>query len=218
MDFVSTISRFVKTKSFADSVDYFNYRFIPAFILSCSFLMTYKQYLTKPITCYTTNSSHGKGFDEYIQNQCYISEEYTTYNVTEALHWKTANPTMLTSNKYMWFPIILIMQAITFCIPNKFLLYFGKQPDCNYILDLCYKASIETYNKPSIHKIVKRIQNYFDKKKINFQIMCVYLLTKIITVSICCINYAFLWNSMFQNDWSYAFNVMKDMITSSPIK
>ena len=175
MDFVSTISRFVKTKSFADSVDYFNYRFIPAFILSCSFLMTYKQYLTKPITCYTTNSSHGKGFDEYIQNQCYISEEYTKYNVTEALHWKTANPTMLTSNKYMWFPIILIMQAITFCIPNGFWLYFGKQADCNHILDLCYKASNETYNKPSIRKIVKRIQNHFDKKKINFQIMCVYL-------------------------------------------
>ena len=49
MDFISSINKFAKTKSFADSVDYFNNRIILAFILSCSFLMTYKQYVTKPI-------------------------------------------------------------------------------------------------------------------------------------------------------------------------
>ena len=191
MDFINSLNSFIKTKRFADSVDYFNNRFIPGFILSCSFLMTYKQYVMKPISCYTPNHPLGRGFDEYIQNQCYLSEEYAIHNVNQEIHWKSIKSEMLISNKYMWFPIILILQAISCCISNGFWLYFGKQTDCNYIIEMCYKASLEADNRASIRKIACRLQKYFGKRKINFKIASVYMITKLITIGICCINLSF---------------------------
>ena len=81
MDFVSTITNFVKTRSIKDSVDYFNYRFIPGFILSCTFLMTYKQYATKPISCYAAVVPFGSGFDDYMHNVCYLTDQYLTHRL-----------------------------------------------------------------------------------------------------------------------------------------
>ena len=101
MDFISSINSFIKTKRFADSVDYFNNQFIPGFILSCSFIMTFKQYVIKPISCYIPNHPLGRGFDQYIQNQCYLSEEYAIHNVNQEIHWKSISPAMLRSYKYM---------------------------------------------------------------------------------------------------------------------
>ena len=66
----------------------------------------------------------------------------------------------------MWFPIVLLAQALSFYIPNGFWFYFGKQLDCNYLMDICYKASLEDNNKEKIGKIIERMQKYFNKKKI----------------------------------------------------
>ena len=143
MDFVAAVTKFVKTRSLANYVDYFNYRFIPGFILSCTFLMTYKQYATKPIACFTQNIPIGIGFDDYIQNFCYLTDKYSTHKIGDDFTWETAKKSTITINIYMWFPIILLIQAISFCIRNGFWFYFGKQVDSNYIIDICFKPSLE---------------------------------------------------------------------------
>src|SRR5438552_15802203 len=105
---------------------------------------------------------------------------------------ENVDKSMLIQNKYMWFPNILLLQAISFCVPNGFWLYFGRQADCNYIIELCGKANLENENRRAITKIVKRIEKYYNRKLLNCQIICVYLFTKLITISICCINLLFL--------------------------
>src|SRR5438552_1154243 len=89
------------------------------------------------------------------------AQTYTLYGIyshTHSFKWESVDKSMLIKNRYMWFPIILILQAISFCVPNGFWLYFGRQVDCNYIIGLCDKASIENKNRNAITKIVKRIE------------------------------------------------------------
>ena len=117
---------------------------------------------------------------------------------------------MMIDNNYIWFPIILILQAISFCLPNAFWQYFGNQADCNYIIDICYNASREDTNNASIRKAVARISKFFNNK-ISFKITSVYLLTKFITIIICFLNLFFLWDRMFQKDYFYALNTIKSV-------
>src|SRR5438552_5710797 len=131
---------------------------------------------------------------------------------------ENVDKSMLIQNKYMWFPNILLLQAITFCIPNGFWLYFGRQSDCNYIIDLCYKSSLENDNRPAIKKIARQIEKYYKQKIINFQIICSYLITKEITMAICCINFLFLWDTMFQREHMYPFNIIRYVITNTEIQ
>ena len=55
------------------------------------------------------------------------------------------------------------------------------------------------------------MQKYFNKKKITYQIVGVYLLLKVFTIIICGINFLFLWNIMFQKEYLHAFKVMKSI-------
>ena len=77
MDFVKEFSNLFKIFNFATTIDHFTWRFVSTILWVCSLLMTYNQYAFYPISCYTSvgvNSGHG--FQEYVQNSCYLSERY----------------------------------------------------------------------------------------------------------------------------------------------
>src|SRR5277367_1087729 len=117
MEFIKSVSNVSKIKNFSNQIDYFNYRILPGFILACSLLMSWKQYLMKPISCYTSNVSQGTGFDDYITNFCYITSTYFT----------DPSRKLQQTNMYFWFPVILLLQAITFCLPKSIWVHFGNE-------------------------------------------------------------------------------------------
>src|SRR6266853_1956774 len=150
MNLVSSIIKYIKSRNLT-SIDYFNYRFVPGFILSCMFIMSYKQYATKPISCYTSTNINGIGVSDYIQNMCYLSDKFSVNKVSDKFNWK------MRSNIYMWFPIILLMQTLSFCIPNLFWNYFGG----DYLVE-------EDDNRETVIQKIQRIQKYFSVKIITF--------------------------------------------------
>ena len=71
----------------------------------------------KPISRYTSNVSQGTGFDDYITNFCYITSTYFTDPAMKLQH----------TNMYFLFPVILLLQAITFCLPKSIWVHFGNE-------------------------------------------------------------------------------------------
>ena len=202
MNLVSSIIKYIKSRNLT-STDYFNYRFIPGFILSCMFIMSYKQYVTKPILCYTSTNINGIGVSDYIQNMCYLSDKFSVNKVSDKFNWK------MRSNIYMWFPIILLIQTLSFCISNLFWNYFGG----DYLIEICLEDDNNSNYVPSekISMVIRRMQKYYSDKIITFQLITAYLISNLITILICIFNLLLLWSLMFEKDYKYPINIKKNI-------
>src|SRR6266853_3402157 len=130
MELLHVVKQFANIKNFVSQVDVYNFKILPTFILACSLLMTCKQYLMKPIVCYTANLPSGSGMESYIENFCYTTEKYFV-GVNKLVH---AN--RLQNNIYIWFPLILLLQAISLNLPKLLWNYFGRCVDYCYIREL----------------------------------------------------------------------------------
>jgi len=207
MDILNAISKISKITNFATTIDYVTMRFIPGVFLACTLLMSYKQYVKNSIVCYTSIPfSGGIGLADYVENSCYLSKRY--FNL---LSNGTLEP-LKHVNVYLWFPIILLLQTATLCLPKIFWIFIGNHTDLSYLLKLCYEITAQ--NK--ISKLLDRIRACNYK---NF--LAGYLLTKLLILIICCSNLLFLYYKIFLKDAYYPITIINrltlfDTITAPP--
>src|SRR5271156_5597433 len=147
MDILNTISKISKIANFATTIDYVTMRFMPGVFLVCSLLMSYKQYIKSPIVCYTSVPFSGTGITDYVENSCYLSKRY--FNL---LSNGSLSP-LMHANIYLWFPIILLLQTASLCLPKIFWVFVGKHTDLAYLLKLCYEIN----GQNTVRKLLERI-------------------------------------------------------------
>jgi len=206
MELLHVVKQFANIKNFVSQVDVYNFKILPTFILACSLLMTCKQYLMKPIACYTANLPSGSGMESYIENFCYTTEKYFV-GVNKLVH---AN--RLQNNIYIWFPLILLLQAISLNLPKLLWNYFGRCVDYCYIRELCQKARLD-------EGMIKKLIIYLQMQRLHLcgssGILVAYMLTRVILISIVFLNMLFLLKYLFSNDTFLPLIIVHNFITGN---
>jgi len=165
----------------------------------------------KPISCYIATPAAGFGLESYIENYCYLEDKYT-FEIDSDLPFHSSSGN---NNIYLWLPLILLLQSGSFCLPKTFWVYFGKEIDYIYLLDLSLQASKNENDLKLIPKIANRIQRYLARNKIQFQFIFLYLLTKIGFILISIGNLTFMFNILFLQNCLYPYHVLKNLLLNN---
>nr|BAE78816.1 innexin8 [Dugesia japonica] len=112
------VSSYVGVEDFADKM---NFMFSVVLIILSMMVVTVKSYFFKPLSCYIATTPSGSGFDNYIENYCWV---HGTIPILpgENIPQKTNEWAEWDANKrityYQWVPFILGLQCIMFYTPK----------------------------------------------------------------------------------------------------
>ena len=198
MDFLNALKKISKIRNFSTTIDYVTMRLIPGVFLACTILMTVNQFTKTSIVCYTsTIPMSGHGIASFIENSCYLMKRHMDGGLNLLKH----------NNLYMWFPIILILQTSTLCLPKILWIFIGNHTNCSYILQLANEVN----GQDSIRKLTSRLQKFLlHRKNVNFLIG--YIITKTISLMVSILNIWFLIIIIFLKDYHYPFLILKSLI------
>ncbi|VDM16132.1 unnamed protein product [Hydatigera taeniaeformis] len=111
------VATYVGVEDFADR---FNFIFTVIILLICTAVVTVKQYILKPISCYISTDVGGKNLLDYVENYCWVQGtipiSYSSDVPETEDDWNR-----LESRKilyYQWVPFVLGLQCILFYIPR----------------------------------------------------------------------------------------------------
>ncbi|KAM7534949.1 hypothetical protein Aperf_G00000096474 [Anoplocephala perfoliata] len=111
------VATYVGVEDFADK---FNFIFTVIVLLIATTVVTVKQYILKPISCYISTEVGGKNLLDYVENYCWVQGtipiSYSSDVPETEEDWNR-----LESRKilyYQWVPFVLGLQCILFLIPR----------------------------------------------------------------------------------------------------
>ena len=198
MDFFNALKKISKIKNFSTTVDYMTMRLIPGVFLACTILMTFNQFTKSSIVCYTsTIPMSGHGIASFLENSCYLMKRYMDGGLNLLKH----------NNLYMWFPIILILQTSSLCLPKIIWIFIGNHTNCSYILQLANEVN----GQDSIRKLTSRLQKFLLHRK-NVKFLFGYIITKVMSLMVFILNIWFSFIIIFLKDYHYPFFILKSLI------
>lgn len=154
------------------------------FIFFAAILMLCNQFIFKPIHCYYKSTATVTAVHrDFIELTCYYYHKVLKDNYFPDT----------VSIQNVWFPFILLFQAITFLIP-KFLLDQSVQFN-----NLLIKCKHENYL--AIARYIHRLRNY---KTVYY-----FIFIKCLTIGICCIHIYYVYVFLFLSDTNYILKVLK---------
>nr|CAH8829635.1 unnamed protein product [Trichobilharzia regenti] len=121
-EFIDYLSKFqvatyVGVEDFADK---FNFIITVMILMLCATIVTVKQYMMKPISCYMATDLGGKNLLDYVENYCWVQGTIPiTYSgkVPETDEgWEELEKHKLLY--YQWVPFVLGLQCIMFYLPR----------------------------------------------------------------------------------------------------
>uniref|UniRef100_A0AA85JBB0 Innexin n=1 Tax=Trichobilharzia regenti TaxID=157069 RepID=A0AA85JBB0_TRIRE len=73
-DFIDYLSKFQVTTyvGVEDFADKFNFLITTLILILCATIVTVKQYMMKPISCYMATDLGGKNLLDYVENYCWV--------------------------------------------------------------------------------------------------------------------------------------------------
>ncbi|KAL5109557.1 Innexin unc-9 [Taenia crassiceps] len=158
MDYASKmqVATYVGVEDFADK---FNFIFTVIVLLICTAVVTVKQYILKPISCYISTDVGGKNLLDYVENYCWVQGtipiSYSSDVPETEDDWNR-----LESQKilyYQWVPFVLGLQCILFYIPRviwQIICYNQTGTDLYHLISMANEAS---HSKPD--KREEMVQN-----------------------------------------------------------
>nr|CDS27458.1 innexin unc 9 [Hymenolepis microstoma] len=145
MDYASKmqVATYVGVEDFADK---FNFIFTVIVLLVATSVVTVKQYILKPISCYISTEVGGKNLLNYVENYCWVQGTipiaYSSDVPETEEDWNR-----LESRKilyYQWVPFVLGLQCIMFLIPRviwQIICYNQTGTDLYHLISLANQAS-----------------------------------------------------------------------------
>ncbi|KAL5960447.1 Innexin unc-9 [Taenia solium] len=158
MDYASKmqVATYVGVEDFADR---FNFIFTVIVLLTCTAVVTVKQYILKPISCYISTDVGGKNLLDYVENYCWVQGtipiSYSSDVPETEDDWNR-----LESHKilyYQWVPFVLGLQCILFYIPRviwQIICYNQTGTDLYHLISMANEAR---HSKPD--KREEMVQN-----------------------------------------------------------
>ncbi|KAF6775799.1 hypothetical protein AHF37_04990 [Paragonimus kellicotti] len=119
LDYISKfqIATYVGVEDFADK---FNFLITVTILLLCATVVTVKQYMMKPISCYMATDIGGKNLLDYVENYCWVQGTvpiaYAGRVPETDAGWEELEKQKLLY--YQWVPFVLGLQCILFYIPR----------------------------------------------------------------------------------------------------
>ncbi|VDP67763.1 unnamed protein product [Echinostoma caproni] len=112
------LANFIGVDDWADRLSYF-YSFV--LILACTFMVTSKTYLLRPIACHMPTAPDGANFKNYVESACWVLGT-VPLRANETIPQQVSTWEELEKhrriNYYQWVPFMLALQAIMFYIPR----------------------------------------------------------------------------------------------------
>jgi innexin len=157
MDFIDYLSRFKITSdvSVQDRADRLNYLYTNMILLLFTTVITLKQYMLKPISCYMNSDPGGTNLLEYVENHCWVQGTFPNEE-RAPLPDNNEQWDALESKKilyYQWVPFVLVLQCFLFYAPRllwTFMCYNRTGTDLQHLLRCANDAlhsDHETRNK-----------------------------------------------------------------------
>ncbi|CAH8479541.1 unnamed protein product [Heterobilharzia americana] len=121
-DFLDYLSKFqvatyVGVEDFADK---FNFLITVMVLMLCATIVTVKQYMMKPISCYMATDLGGKNLLDYVENYCWVQGTvpiaYSGRVPETDAGWEELEKHKLLY--YQWVPFVLGLQCIMFYLPR----------------------------------------------------------------------------------------------------
>ncbi|KAA3681282.1 innexin [Paragonimus westermani] len=119
LDYISKfqVATYVGVEDFADK---FNFLVTVTILLLCTTVVTVKQYMMKPISCYMATDIGGKNLLDYVENYCWVQGTvpiaYAGRVPETDAGWEELEKQKLLY--YQWVPFVLGLQCILFYIPR----------------------------------------------------------------------------------------------------
>ncbi|CAH8568967.1 unnamed protein product [Dicrocoelium dendriticum] len=111
------IATYVGVEDFADK---FNFIVTVVVLLLCATVVTVKQYMMKPISCYMATDIGGKNLLDYVENYCWVQGTipiaYAGRVPESDAGWEELEKHKLLY--YQWVPFVLGLQCILFYVPR----------------------------------------------------------------------------------------------------
>ncbi|PAA81036.1 hypothetical protein BOX15_Mlig024361g3 [Macrostomum lignano] len=159
IDFVTkwNIPAYAGVEDFSDK---WNFLFTPCILVLCTMVVTVKQYLLKPIVCFTSNKVTGTNYDSYMENFCWVDGTYPV-PVDSKSHddtdfWKRMESQRLLY--YQWVPFILGLQTVMFYLPRlvwQMVITYRSGTDLQHLVNSAAEAAKADGEKRE--KVVKHI-------------------------------------------------------------
>ncbi|TGZ65420.1 hypothetical protein CRM22_005888 [Opisthorchis felineus] len=119
LDYISKfqVATYVGVEDFADK---FNFLITVMILLLCTTVVTVKQYMMKPISCYMATDIGGKNLLDYVENYCWVQGTipiaYAGKMPETDAAWEEMEKHKLLY--YQWVPFVLGLQCIMFYVPR----------------------------------------------------------------------------------------------------
>uniref|UniRef100_A0A0X3PXF2 Innexin n=1 Tax=Schistocephalus solidus TaxID=70667 RepID=A0A0X3PXF2_SCHSO len=143
------VATYVGVEDFADK---FNFLITVMVLLLCATVVTVKQYMLKPISCYIATEVGGRNLLDYVENYCWVQGTIPiSYagNVPENdEQWAKLESQKLLY--YQWVPFVLGLQCILFYIPRiiwQMICYNRTGTDLQHLINLASEAAHATSDK-----------------------------------------------------------------------
>jgi len=148
-------------------------------------LITTKQYITSPITCYTPVIPHGGiNFKEYVESYCWVKGTVVDNGSNIPYQEKIYTDNKNTIYYYQWIPFVLGLQCLMFYLPHfiwKLFCRYGTGMDLNYI---SIKATKAKYSTEELNELVQVTDSFIRNNNIcSFIIILFYSLVKLLYVT-----------------------------------
>ncbi|KAM3186862.1 hypothetical protein ACTXT7_003453 [Hymenolepis weldensis] len=150
MDYASKmqVATYVGVEDFADK---FNFIFTVIVILVATSVVTVKQYILKPISCYISTEVGGKNLLNYVENYCWVQGTipiaYSSDVPENEEDWNRLESHKIYPKStvyYQWVPFVLGLQCIMFLIPRviwQIICYNQTGTDLYHLISLANQAS-----------------------------------------------------------------------------
>ncbi|KAL7061376.1 hypothetical protein AAHC03_010057 [Spirometra sp. Aus1] len=151
LDYVSKlhVATYVGVEDFADK---FNFLITVMVLLLCTTVVTVKQYMLKPISCYIATEVGGRNLLDYVENYCWVQGTIPisySGNVPENEdQWAKLEDQKLLY--YQWVPFVLGLQCILFYVPRiiwQMICYNRTGTDLQHLINLASQAAHATSDK-----------------------------------------------------------------------
>jgi innexin len=117
---MNNVFKIFKNK-YSNPIERLNYYITPTILLIFAVFLSAKQYFGKPIQCLIP-TEFKNGWDDYVEDYCFVQNTYIIANkelfsIDTALFGDFSNEKK-EINYYQWVPLMLILQALMFYVPN----------------------------------------------------------------------------------------------------
>ncbi|XP_029655089.1 innexin unc-7-like [Octopus sinensis] len=214
-----------------DGIDRLNHRYTVIILIIFSIIVSTKQYVGEPISCWCYDSCREESHVEYMNKVCWVKNTYY-YPIRRDLPLPgTEETNNLEISYYQWVPLILLAQAILFYIPGMIWRSFNRKSGITIqnIIDAAemFQSTLRIDEKDKIAKHVTRyIDNYLDHQQIAKTIFgrlgcftsgryvsILYLITKLLYVANTVVQLVLLDSFLGSEYGMYGFKMIRGLIS-----